>query len=436
MKHHRNDSKLDCRRRIKSPSKLPTKQKGVALVVVIILSAAFLMSDLMLANSVRTEMRIAQNQQRGVQAFYSAESGLNHVVRQLVAAPSGVNTILDDHGTGGVLANVGTGKDVTISDDNYRFKQFGGSGSTDGYYVRLEDNVDDYNPDRDTDKQVIIVSRGRAGDAERVLQGLVTYSVGYCLFATTNSGNGITISGGSSVIDSFNSAEGSYASSVANNANVGTNANVNASGGSTFKGNVSATGSIKLNPATITGTNTPGAPAQSFTPVPACTPYSGTQGLSGGSYTYSSSTGKLTVSSGNKVTMSPGTYCFNSITLTGGSKLIVDSGSGPIKVNLTGAFDFSGGNLENNTLKASNFQVFSSNSGSQNRLSGGTKSYLTVYSPNAPISMSGSSSVYGSLIGSTLTFSGGSGIHCDESAMGGTGGAGGGLKLLSLHQRG
>lgn len=399
----------------------PAKQSGAALVVILVLGAAILLSAVTLAYSARTELRIAQNQYRGLQAFYSAEAGISHAFRLLAADPQGFNAILGNSGTGGVLAQVGTGADVSVAGVPYRFRQFGGTGATDGYYVRVEDNVDENpnNPAADADRRVTIIARGRAGEAERVVKGVVGLAGGYCLFATATSGNGIVMNGNTTLVDSYNSAAGSYAATVARAAMVGTNAGVNVVGGGTIAGDVTAAGSIN---ATVTGVKTIDPSFnQQFAPVAACSSYSVISG-----YT---TAGDLTVNAGTNLMFNAGTYCFKDIRFNGNSTLTV--AAGPVFIYATGTIDLSGGAIVNNTYQPSNLRLFSS--GTSVTLAGGANAYLTVYSPGAPINITGGGSIYGGLVGHTLEFSGGANIHCDENTTTGPPGAGSGLKLVSFH---
>jgi hypothetical protein len=115
-----------------------------------------------------------------------------------------------------------------------------------------------------------------------------------------------------------------------------------------------------------------------------------------------------------------GTYNINSLTLSGQSILYVDSG--PVIVNLAGAslsggnpaMDATGGSIQNPTGIPANLQFTYPGSRGVN-LSGGSAAYATMYAPNALVNMTGGSDLFGSVIASTVTNSGGTAIHYDNS---------------------
>jgi hypothetical protein len=146
--------------------------------------------------------------------------------------------------------------------------------------------------------------------------------------------------------------------------------------------------------------------------VPACSPFTGTAGISGGPFNYNAAKGDLTVGGGKSVTLANGTYCFHDLTLSGGSKLNVN---GPVKIFLTGQLVAGGGGgFVNPTFVPSNLQISSSYAGKDGvKLSGGSNAYLSVYAPRTSVELSGSSPVFGALLGKTLVISGGSFVHYD-----------------------
>jgi hypothetical protein len=160
------------------------------------------------------------------------------------------------------------------------------------------------------------------------------------------------------------------------------------------KGNATAGGSGTVSVsegATVTGTTTNGAPPLAFPPVdtsPCGSPpeYSASNGITGGDY--NTSTGALKASDGATVTLAPGTYCFSSIKLSGGSTLQVNDA---VKIyldikNSGEKSDFaagSSGGVVNTTGKAENLQIFSISSSQEIKLQGGSQVYMAVYAPNS-----------------------------------------------------
>ena len=100
--------------------------------------------------------------------------------------------------------------------------------------------------------------------------------------------------------------------------------------------------------------------------------------------------------------LAPGTYCFSSVTLSGGSTLQVNEA---VRIyldikNSGDKSDFSGGSsggVVNTTGKAENLQIFSMSSSQGITLSGGSQAYMAVYAPNSPITFSGGSDLYGAV---------------------------------------
>lgn len=148
-------------------------QVGSTLIVVIVLIAAIVTLTVYGARSTQVELRISHNEMLSKQALNAAEAGINHV-RSVLQEDSGqFNNYLSNGGTGGALSTIGPV--VTLSDGlSYRFRAFGGSGSQDGYYVRVVDDHDETSgaddPTHDLNGRVDIISRGRVGGAERIVR--------------------------------------------------------------------------------------------------------------------------------------------------------------------------------------------------------------------------------------------------------------------------
>jgi hypothetical protein len=264
----------------------------------------------------------------------------------------------------------------------------------------------------------------------------------YAIFATANSCSSLNLSGNATV-DSFNSGSGN------NNGNVGSNGNVTLSGNPVVNGAVFSpiAGSGNCSSKAVTGLSTsgkaqatgglqalPGPVTYPAPPAPNPAPPTTNQNIPGSCGTVSGCTnngtknvilasgqyGNLNASGGTTLHVSKGTYNLNSLTLSGNSTLVVDSG--PVVVNIAGksisggnaVLDLSGGAMSNASGAASNLQFYYA--GFQPiKLSGGTGSYAVVYAPNAAINVSGGSHFFGAMIGGTVNNSGGTAIHSDAS---------------------
>jgi hypothetical protein len=147
--------------------------------------------------------------------------------------------------------------------------------------------------------------------------------------------------------------------------------------------------------------------------VGACAPYSPDAGLTG-RYSYDGTTGDLSVSDGQTLTIAAGTYCFGSVTLSGNATLAV---GGPVVISLTGTFSESGSSLVNQTGAPANLQISTSFTGSSGvAISGSSVAHFTVYAPAAEVVVSGGSQVSGLVLGSSIALSDSAAIHEDTTA--------------------
>jgi MBG domain (YGX type) len=182
-------------------------------------------------------------------------------------------------------------------------------------------------------------------------------------------------------------------------------------------GNVTAGTTVSNNNGTVQGKITQNQPVPKINaPLPAaCSPYSSTSGVSGGTFTYSKSTGDLSITKG-KATIANGTYCFHNVSLSGGSTLNL---TGPVVLNLTGILNTSGGSIVNTTNNAANLKISSSYTGSSGvSVSGGTSTYFSIYAPGTAVSISGGSPVFGAILGKSFTSAGNSKHHYDTALAG------------------
>jgi uncharacterized repeat protein (TIGR01451 family) len=238
----------------------------------------------------------------------------------------------------------------------------------------------------------------------------------------------ITIGASSALVDSYNSSMGyathdDGATLLSNGTITLQGADVHgdmfAQGKVTLQADSLVTGSvdygttISLASSAVVGTTMPQSIPTFVAPIPAaCGSY--TQGPTGwitGAYTYDPVKGNLTVSGGGTATMAAGTYCFNNVTVTGGSTLVF---SGAVILNVTGKFTDSGGSLQNPSQIPANLQVFCSYTGSNGvTVSGTSSTYMSIYAPGTGVTVSGGGAYFGSLVGKTLVVSGNSQVHQD-----------------------
>ena len=237
---------------------------------------------------------------------------------------------------------------------------------------------------------------------------------------------------GNSFVDSYSSA-GGYPATKGSLANVFSNGTITMGGSGKVFGNVRSTraGITMTGTASITGNATAGttvskgasatvggtitnnalAPVMTLPATASCSPFSSSAGLSG-AFSYSSTTGNLTISGSQIATLANGTYCFNNITLTNSGQLKVN---GPVTIKLTGALNAGGASsLNNTTLIPSNLRILSSFTGSNGvALTNGSATYMLVYAPGTSVSDTGAAPIFGTIVGKTVTLSNSGVIHYD-----------------------
>lgn len=389
-------------------------QRGVALIGVVLITAAIFALGIFGTKAAQVELGIAGNDLRSEQALALAEAGIHHVYALVKDAGKTdfATELTDGNGTGGALTSLGS--IVTVRGDDYRFRPLG-SQPDDGYYVRITDNFDETvganDPTNDQDFEVTIVSRGRVGNAERIVHAGLKRDLAfpYAIFAREY----MDLSGGMDT-DSYDSRLGPYDPSTAgNNGDVRSNGNVDANP-ATVKGDATASGQVNVGSGTVTGTVTNDAPPLDFPSVSPCgPPYSNGAGISGsGTWSYDPATGKLDIR--DTATLADGTYCFSSIKESAHGVLEV---SGPVKVYVTGEVDATGDGINNTTQIPSNFLLFSSfvDPGEGIKITAQANTYLAVYAPDTGIKVNGGSDLFGALVGRTLDSAGNAALHYDEA---------------------
>ncbi len=237
----------------------------------------------------------------------------------------------------------------------------------------------------------------------------------------------VNISGGTHT-DSYDSSAGAYSAGTAtSNGNVCSNGTITMSGGLTvIKGNATpgVGNSVSMSGgSSVTGTTTAETTALSEPAI-----NSGNASTTNNNSNIPTTThghaavdgsGNFNVSGGDSVTIPAGTYYLKSMTLSGGSTITL---SGAVVIYVTGNADLSGGSVTNTGDIPANMQL--NVMGTTLKLSGGSDLYAEVYAPTADITQSGgSSSFYGSMIGKSLTLSGGGGLHADKAIGGASNGA-------------
>lgn len=384
----------------------PARQRGAALIIVLLLSVASIAVGLYASLGARTEMRLAQNDLLDKQALAVAEAGMTHAIL-LVGGHGVLNDELAANSGGACTANglgnassgvAQLGAAASWKGSCYRFRAFG-AGAGDGYYVVVADNVDETsgsdNQLQDTDQRIRVTSYGVVGNAVRIVSASLFFQPGFGLFGIT----GVSLQGNPTT-DSYT---GTYDPATAtSSSSVGSNGSIELVGSALIKGSAAAGGAVTTKGgASVTGSSTNGASPETIPPVTPCSPYSPNTGITPSS-AYTAATGQLS----GGVTLAAGAYCFAGVSLGSHDTLVV---SGPVTINLTGNWSSGAGSAANTPGVPSNLKVNSS--GSQFSMGGNSSASMQFYAPAADVSLGGTSDFFGSVVGNTISFSGNSTFH-------------------------
>ena len=234
--------------------------------------------------------------------------------------------------------------------------------------------------------------------------------------------NFVNISGGS-YTNSYDSSSGAYdAQEAGAQGTVCSNGNISLSGGLTVVNgdahpgpgySTSETGGASVSGSTKALTNAMVEPA--VDPGDAATVNdNSTIPLTARGNNPLDSHGNFVVQGGDSITLSPGTYYFSTLTLGGGSPMTI---TGKTLIYVTGKVDVSGGSMVNTSQIPANLQLYPM--GTTCVLSGASQTYAVVYGPTAAISRTGGTSdFFGTMVGLSLTLSGGGGLHADTAISG------------------
>ncbi len=227
----------------------------------------------------------------------------------------------------------------------------------------------------------------------------------------------VTMSG-SSHTDSYRSEDGPYSAvNSRNNGHVCSNGDITMSGSTAINGNGHPGPGKAVKSSSSIGVTGNTAPLDKPLSFPQADPGNASWNSDNDSIPLSdnhkqplNSKGEFTLSGGDGVDLSPGTYYFSKMSLSGGSIIRI---SGPTVIYVTGDCSLSGGSLANLTLLPKNLQLYPM--GSKCVISGESEFYGTVYGPTTKVERSGSSGYFGSIVAGELVLSGSGGIHADES---------------------
>ena len=248
------------------------------------------------------------------------------------------------------------------------------------------------------------------------------------------SADALYISGSTTTVDGFNSANGTYAATKSNSlGSVGSNGGVGLAGGAIVGGAVQVTsttltGGCPAQDVWLSGGSTYGSESLIPTynpPVPAIPANSSTtdENLSASMTLPPGNYRNVTAGGGKNLTLTaPGTYNFKCLTVGGGSELAISPPTSQVVINITGdssctassPINLNGGVVTNTSGVAANLMINYAGT-AQITVSGGSNAYLVVNAPNAPAVLSGGSDFYGAMTAKTINDGGGVKLHFDNA---------------------
>ena len=130
--------------------------------------------------------------------------------------------------------------------------------------------------------------------------------------------------------------------------------------------------------------------------------------------------GNVSINGGQTVVLKAGTYHVNSMTLSGGGRIMVDpSSGGQVNIVLAGqgggtrVFDVTGNGIANTTWDPSQLRI-SYHGTKELQFDGNGDTAALIYAPNAHASLAGTADFYGAVITRTVSSVGTAGLHYDR----------------------
>lgn len=403
---------------MKTFRKLLANKQGMILVISLMILSLLLGAGVGAIVSMQTDLRTSSNLKTGKQAFYIGDAGINRAWKDLDASNQAqFNSI------------------STTSPANYlgltNLAYNGGS-----YTVEtLVEHAGSTNVNNPIPKRVRVTSTGcypavtsgscPTGNAKVVL---VAQFRRLSLFNCAVCADGDIAMAGGSNTDSYDSRAGAYNAPLGggnfnkgSDGDLGTNGNVNVSGsGTEINGDAGAGGTVTAPAGAVTGTTTNSIAPIEFSPVTPCgPPYHNGSGMTGSGYKYisdptSKQYGELTLSAKETLTLAPGSYCFKSVNSLG--EITVN---GAVTISVTDISSFGGNGIANTTGVPDNLKIYSSFTSTSSAsgltvTAAGTQTYMVVYAPLANVNLTGNSAFYGSVVGKTVSMTGGASLHYDK----------------------
>lgn len=393
--------------------------KGSASTIAILMIAVLSFIGVAAIMTSTTYLKISTNYQTGIQAFYTAEAGIEHAKKVLI--DGSVNGLDDELAIGTILDNIALG-----------------DGS---YTVQVTDNNDEVPPApndqlHDLDGAVVITSTGIAPNNSRAVIKVIG-SLYKSAFRKAACGCEQLRFSATAITDSYNSAEGTYTSQAPDsNGDIGSNQDIDL-GQAVIKGAVEAGGNLKGRDQSSVGGNAilggdagnmsgviRGSTMQNVSAPPRpcdCTAIDVDTLTSGASIDNDNNQLDPTylmginfkITGSDTYILPEGTYYFSTFEITGSAQVVVGD-----KVNIflvgDGPFVIGGRGVANPSDKVSYLEIYS-DTYNPIYISGSGGFSGTVYAPNAYIKIDTDS--YGSFLGKVVEVGENINVHFDEDLL-------------------
>lgn len=138
---------------------------------------------------------------------------------------------------------------------------------------------------------------------------------------------------------------------------------------------------------------------------------------------YNQKTLQLRPKGQERVELSGGTYFFTDIDLSGGAQIVI---TGPCRIYVTGELDLTGGGVVNETGRPADCLIYAhpyplpsghNPANADVRLTGNAQAAMAVYAPERDVIVSGTSDIFGAVLGRTISVPGDARFHYDEALM-------------------
>ena len=365
------------------------KEEGIALVITLLIMALLLVMGTAFLSISSTETLISINERNRFQAFHVAEGGSERAIAEL-----NINKTY-----------TGTGGEQSLGFGTYE-------ATVTPLSTPLSGVVDPVDPMQITSTGYVpnkTVPNKAMTQVEVAVYRGSPFQIGLLGLSLVELEDRV-------VVDSYDSALGEYDPMAAGSeGHIQSNGDITLLTNNTVNGNALAGGTVTLGfGSTITGTATEGVPSATIVTDISYPAYnSDTAGISPPG-AYDTSTYDLTVNPGQTVTLDPGTYSFNRITLKTGAKLAI---TGPVVIHMTGRFYAKNGVVVNTSKIPANLMIISSMSGSDaitTEEPGSGEFYGGIYALNGEVEFNdGGWKIYGAIVADEIDIEDDARFHYD-----------------------